>query len=57
MRWECGQCSRRCSGVSGCVGHQGQCGLSVMPSLCKCEFRWLCPIRSVVTAVSRARLE
>ena len=58
MRWEWwrGQCSRRCSGVSGCVGHQGQWGSSVMPILCRWEFRRLCPIRSLVTTVSRARL-
>ena len=40
----------------GVLGCQGQWGSSVMPSLCRCEFRRLYPIQSLVTAVSRARL-
>ena len=50
IRWEwCrGQKSRRCSGVSRCVGHQGQCGLSVSPSLHRWEFRRVCPMRSLM---------
>ena len=35
-----GHCSR-CSGVCGYVGHQGQWGSSVMPSLYRCELRRL----------------
>ena len=42
--------------MSGCVGHLGQWGSSVMPSLCRWEFRRLCPILTLVMAVSRVRL-
>ena len=58
VRWEWwrGQCSSRCCGVSGWVGHHGQCGVAVSPSLCMWALRRLCPILSLVMAVSRARM-
>ena len=53
--WCLGQWRSRCSGVSGYVGHHGQSGESTIWSLWRCPLSRVCPIRSLVMAVSTAR--
>lgn len=53
--WNLGHHSRRCSGVSGWVGHHGQYGSCTMFSLFRCALRLVCPILKRVMAVSMGR--